>query len=280
MNEPVRLWDSPEAAAAWQRGASLRAASMRLPTEVMLDLAELEPGDRVLDVAAGSGEQSIAAAQRVGPTGSVLATDISGPMLDLAATDATAAGIRNFETLVTNAEDLKLPPVSFDAAISRNGLMFIPDLGRALEAIYAALKPGKRLSAIVWSGRDTNPYTAVPQEVMQQIRPGLLDATGMPKAFALAAPGALESAFEAAGFEDVSVRRVPIERRFPSAAALVHSMRTTFSPMSSVVQSLDPDEQERAWTAVEHAFARFESSDGCVVPGESLVGACRRPFTG
>src|SRR5262249_32443578 len=114
MNEPVRLWDSPEAAAAWQRGASLRAASMRLPTEVMLDLAELEPGDRVLDVAAGSGEQSIAAAQRVGPNGSVLATDISGPMLELAAADAAAAGIRNFETLVTNAEDLKLPPVSFD----------------------------------------------------------------------------------------------------------------------------------------------------------------------
>jgi SAM-dependent methyltransferase len=280
MNEPIRLWDSPEAAAAWQRGASLRAASMRAPTDLMLDLAELQPGYRVLDVAAGSGEQTIAAAQRVGPTGSVLATDISGPMLELAAADATAAGIRHFETLVSNAEDLQLPPVSFDAAISRNGLMFVPDLRRALDAIYAALKPGRRLAAIVWSGRDTNPYTAIPQEIMQQIRPGLLDSTGMPKAFALAAPGALEAAVESAGFEDVTVRRVPIERRFPSAAALAHSMRTTFSPMSSVVQSLNADEQDRAWSAIERGFARFEGRDGCVVPGESLVGACRRPFTG
>jgi SAM-dependent methyltransferase len=253
---------------------------MRAPTDLMLDLAELQPGYRVLDVAAGSGEQSIAAAQRVGPTGSVVATDISGPMLELAAADAAAAGIRHFETLVSNAEDLQLPPVSFDAAISRNGLMFVPDLPRALDAVYAALKPGKRLAAIVWSGRDTNPFTAVPQEVMQQIRPGLLDSTGMPKAFALAAPGALDAAFSGAGFEDITVRRVPIERRFPSAAALVHSMRTTFSPMSSVVQSLSPDEQDRAWDAIERAFSRFESGDGCVVPGESLVGAGRRPFTG
>jgi SAM-dependent methyltransferase len=279
MSEPVRLWDSAEAAAAWQRGASLRAASMRVPTELMLDLARLEPGDRVLDVAAGSGEQSLAAAQRVGPRGSVLATDISAAMLEVAANEARAAGIDSFETLVGNTEELELDPMSFDAAISRNGLMFMPNLGRALGVIYAALKPGKRLAAIVWSTRETNPYTTVPHDVLRDLRPDLLETTGLARAFALAAPGALESALAAAGFEAIQVQRVPIERRFPSAAALVHALRTAFSPVSSIVQALDADTQARAWAAVERGFLPFEGPAGCVVPGETLVGAGQRPIT-
>ena len=279
MSEPVRLWDSPEAAAAWQRGASLRAAWMQVPTELMLDWAELQPGDRVLDVAAGSGEQSLAAAHRVGPTGSVLATDISAAMLDVAAHEARAAGVETLATLVGNAEELELPPLSFDAAISRNGLMFMPNLARALGVIHAALKPGKRLAAIVWSTRERNPYTTVPQDVLLRLRPDLLERSGLARAFALAAPGAFEAALAAAGFEAIQVQRVPIERRFPSAAALVQALRTTFSPVASMVQSLDADTQQRVWAEVERDFRPYDGPAGCVVPGETLVGAGQRPLT-
>jgi SAM-dependent methyltransferase len=276
-SEPVRLWDSPEAAAAWQRGAALRASSMAGPTERMLELAGLKPGDRVLDVAAGTGDQSLAAARRVGPTGSVLATDISASMLEIAAREARAAGLANVETLAVDAEQLSLPAESFDAAISRNGLMFMLDLGRVLGIIRAALKPGGKLAAVVWSVRERNPYTTVPQDVLRRLRPELLDRSGMANAFSLAEPGRLESALAGAGFVDVAVERVPIVRRFDSASALVEQMRGTFSAVSSLLRSLEPAEQERAWAEIERAFGPFEGADGCAVPGESLVGVGARP---
>src|SRR5829696_5131350 len=95
-----------------------RAQSHGLATELMLDLANLQPGNRVLDVAAGSGDQTILAAQRVGPTGYVLATDIAASMLAITDQAARDAGLRNIETRVIDAQQLDLPAGSFDAAIS------------------------------------------------------------------------------------------------------------------------------------------------------------------
>jgi SAM-dependent methyltransferase len=277
MNEPVRLWDSAEAATAWQKGVALRASAMAAPTERMFDLAGLRPGFRVLDVAAGTGDQSLGAAKRVGPMGSVLATDISASMLDIAAREARAVGLGNVETLAVNAEELSLTPASFDAAISRNGLMFMPDLARTLSNIRAALRPGGKLAAIVWSVRERNPYTTVPQDAVRRLQPELLDRSGMANAFSLAEPGQLEAALAGAGFVDVAVECVPIVRRFGSAEALVEQMRGSFSAVSSIMKSLDPAEQDRAWLEIKRAFAPFEGPDGCSVPGESLVGVGTRP---
>jgi len=101
-------------------------------------------GMRVLDVAAGTGDQSILAAQRIGTSGSLLATDISASMLDVAAQAARDAGLSNVETHVSDASALDLPRDTFDAAICRFGLMFVPDLHQALVRVHHALKPGAR----------------------------------------------------------------------------------------------------------------------------------------
>ena len=116
----------------WQRGAAVRGQAFAAATELMLDLAELETGNRVLDVAAGTGEQTLAAARRVGPTGRVLATDIAPGMLEVAAEEARQAGLPNVETRVMDAQSLDLEADAFDAAISRRGLMLIPDHRKAL----------------------------------------------------------------------------------------------------------------------------------------------------
>ena len=118
-----RAWQAAEIAAAHHRTRQRRTQShgpATEATELMLDLADLQPGGRVLDVAAGTGDQTVLAAQRVGPTGYVLATDLAAKMLEIAAQAARDAGLTNVETRVMDAQQLDLAPDSFDAAISRN----------------------------------------------------------------------------------------------------------------------------------------------------------------
>src|SRR5215471_20167017 len=137
-------WGSREAAAEWRRGAAVRAQALGPATELMRDLAKVAAGSRVLDVGAGTGDSTLVAAQRVGPTGHVLATDISASMLEIAAESAGHAGLTNLSTRVADAEHLDLMSDSFDAAISRNCLMLVSDYRRALAEIRRVLKPRDR----------------------------------------------------------------------------------------------------------------------------------------
>src|SRR5438067_933896 len=133
--EGAGTWVSSEAAADWQRGLTARNRFFGPATERILDLLQLQPGDRVLDIGAGAGDTSLAAARRVGLSGAVLATDISATMLETAALAARQADLANVETRVMDAQQLEIPPDSFDAAVSRFALMLVPDIGRALREI-------------------------------------------------------------------------------------------------------------------------------------------------
>jgi ubiquinone/menaquinone biosynthesis C-methylase UbiE len=146
----------------------------------MLDLAGVGPGSRVLDVAAGTGEQSLLAARRVGTSGSVLATDLSAQMLGAAMKSARQAGLANIETRVVDAQELTVPPESFDAVISRLGLMFLPDLPRALLGIHGALRLGGKFAAIVWGPAEHNPIAVTAWAIARrygQLPPGVLTET-------------------------------------------------------------------------------------------------------
>ena len=164
-DEGNRAYGSREAAEAWRRGAATRAQSVGPATETMLDMAKLVIGSRVLDVAAGTGDQTILAALRVGPTGSVLATDIAANMLKMAAAAARQAGLGNVTTRVMDAQQLDVDAESFDVVISRLGLMFVPDLPGALAGIRRALKSGGRLAAIVMGSEEKCRYFALPLEI-------------------------------------------------------------------------------------------------------------------
>src|SRR4051794_4030800 len=141
-------WKSGDVASDWQKGTAAREQALSPVTELMFDLAGVSTGTRVLDLGAGTGNQTVLAAQRAGPGGSVLATDISSPMLDLARKAAVAAGLLNIETRVMDAQDLDLPSGSFDAAIARFSLQLVPDLQRALIEVRRVLKPGGRLAVV------------------------------------------------------------------------------------------------------------------------------------
>jgi ubiquinone/menaquinone biosynthesis C-methylase UbiE len=118
---------------------------------MMLDLAEVRTGSRVLDVAAGTGDQTIMAAQRVGPTGFVLGTDISASMLNLAADLARETGLTNVETRLMDAENIDLDADSFDAVICQLGLMVFSNPVKVLRAMRRVLRQGGKVAALVFS---------------------------------------------------------------------------------------------------------------------------------
>jgi len=180
-------WDSSEAAAQWQCVAAERARFFGPVTERMLDLAHLRIGGRVLDIGAGAGDQALAAARRVGPTGSVLATDISATMLETAAMSARKERLSNVDTHVMDAQMLDLTSDSFDAAISRFALMLVPDIDKALGEIRRVLRRGGRFAAIVF---ENCPYLSIPHAIARRV--GQLTSPPEPFGeFRLAGPGVM-----------------------------------------------------------------------------------------
>jgi SAM-dependent methyltransferase len=160
-------WES--AAEAWNRWGPLVGRWLGAATEAMLDMARVEQGSRVLDVAAGAGEQTLLAARRVGPSGHVLATDISPTILRYAAASAHREGLGNVETRELDGERHDaLPAGSFDAAVSRVGLIYFPDQQRALRGIRHALREGGRFAAVVYSTPDRNPFFALPVGIIRR----------------------------------------------------------------------------------------------------------------
>src|SRR6202142_1512474 len=141
-------WES--AATGWPRGSDLIDRAASGIREGLVEMAGVEPGGRVLDVAAGYGEPSLTAARAAGPEGAGLATDISAEMIAFGRERATAAGLENIEFVQSDAASLDFPEASFDAALSRWGIIFEPDAEAAAARIRGFLKPGGRVAISSW----------------------------------------------------------------------------------------------------------------------------------
>ena len=265
-------WGSREAAGEWRRGAAARLRAFGPATEMMLDLARVGEGSRVLDVGAGAGDAALAAARRVGSGGRVLATDVSASMLEVAAESARQAGLSNVDTRVVDAQRLDLDPGSFDAAICRNCLMLIPDYRQALTGIRRVLRPGGRFAAIVFSTPDRCPYLSLPHAIVFGLGGFPSPAPERFGEFRLAAPGLLEDAFATAGFREISVRAVPARRRFASLGEALQYARGPL-PLRELMARLSRADQERAWAEIERALAQFAGPQGYDSPCELLIGA-------
>ena len=256
---------------AYRRGAAARAQILGPANELMLDLAGVSPGSRVLDVAAGNGEQTVLAARRVGPTGRVLATDIAPPMLEAAAEAAREAGLTNVETRIADAQALDLEPDAFDAAITRMGLMLMPDPAAALASIHRVLRPGGKLAAMVFGPDDQNPSFSVPLDILSRHLGRPSAAQARPGMFALSDRSELERLFDQSGFRDVTVQAIAAPRSYASVQEAANSVRENNPPSRALTAELDEVSRERAWAEIELAFKPFERPDGFEAPGEMLV---------
>jgi SAM-dependent methyltransferase len=269
-------WES--AAEAWHRWGPAIETWLADATGTMLDDVRLGAGSRVLDVAAGAGGQTFAAASRVGPTGHVLATDISPAILDFAASAAAAAGLTNVVTLEADGEHLDaVPDGSFDAAISRVGLIYFPDQHRALTEICRTLRPGGRVSAIVYSTPDRNGFFSIPVGIIRRVAGLPAPGPGLPGPFSLGAPGVAEAAYEKAGLVDVTVTTVPSPVRLSSAAECVLFEQESFGALHQMLSGVSQEARDGAWREIAEALGQFVGPDGFVGPCEMLVVSGTRP---
>jgi ubiquinone/menaquinone biosynthesis C-methylase UbiE len=277
--EPTQTWVSAEAAKRWRLSAAQRQQAVGAITELMLDSIDLRPGQRVLDLAAGTGDTSILVSKLVGPAGSVLAVDISAAMLAEAEKAAGAEGLTNIQMLVSDIVHLDLPPQTFDAAISRFGLMFLTDIVEGLRRIRSALKSGSRLAAAVWSTEAHNPHIHIPLQVAEQLGQAPPEDSPLRRTVSLGRPGAFERALEQAGYVGIMVQAVPIPRQFDSIDAAVSSMRETSTLLRQLFGTLERVQQQHVLNELRQRLAYFSQSpdERCILPGEALLGVASAP---
>jgi ubiquinone/menaquinone biosynthesis C-methylase UbiE len=171
-------------------------------SERVIALAALKPGERVLDVATGTGVAAFLALEKVGPDGRVTATDISQKMVDATREEAARRGATNMTFDRVDAEDLAYADGEFDAALCVLGLMYPADPQRAIEQMQRVVRPGGRVAACVWGKRDRCGWNAVFPIIDARV-----ESDVCPLFFSLGGQGALAYAFERAGLQDLREER-------------------------------------------------------------------------
>ena len=262
--------------AAWRRWTPTLERWYGVATRQMLDLARIQPGQRILDVAAGAGEPAVSAAERVGPGGYVLATDISEGIVELALQVARERGLKQIETCAMDGEKLDLPDASFDVVLCRLGLMYMPHPVTALCEWRRVLRPGGRVAVAVFSTPDRNSWGALPASIIRKRAQLPPPVPGQPGPFSLGTPGVLEGVFRQAGFADPEIRAVPVPHKAASAAEYVRVAREAFGGFNAMMAHLPSQECESVWNEVEDSMRSFESPAEFQVPGECLVGAATK----
>jgi ubiquinone/menaquinone biosynthesis C-methylase UbiE len=276
FKESVRgQWDA--SAKGWNdRSAQIREW-LRGATEAMLDMAEIAPGARVLDVAAGAGDQTLDIAQRVGPGGSVLATDLSPAILEFAEANARRAGYGTVETRVADGEELDIAEAGFDAAVCRLGLMLFPNPAKGLAAMFRVLKPGGMACTLVFGAPAVNPC-------MVALVSTALKHAGLPPRdpylpggiLSLGKPGLIDALFRQAGFEVAGTRSLAAPFRLPSVKDYVDFIRTSGGPILAILGRLNETQRAAAWAEMEEKLNAFNRAGAWEGPHEFLLTAGRR----
>jgi ubiquinone/menaquinone biosynthesis C-methylase UbiE len=259
----------------WDAAANYYENSWRVPLAAaqaaLLEAAAMQPGERVIEAACGSGLVTRAAAAAVGRAGEVLATDLSQNMTELTARDCARLGLDWVSTARMSADDLAVDEGRFDVAICALGLMYVPDPARAVESMRRAVRLGGRVIATVWGERRhcgwAEIFPIVDARVVSEVCP-LFFATG--------APAALRRAFEAAGLNEVREHRHQELLEFENERALLHAMLLG-GPVALAVKRFTPE----VLTEVERAFLASVQQHGATdgryfIPGEFVTVAGRR----
>lgn len=273
-SELRKTWES--AAPGWAKWEHVFAESLSSATDALIDMAGIQPGMRILDLACGAGSQSIQAAMRVGPNGKVIASDISGTMLDNVRRNAARAGLQNIETLECAADELNDAQPPFDASICRLGLMLFPSPPKVLEAVRRVLKLGARFAALVFTTPANNPFMAQPMAILLRNAGKSPPAPGQPGIFALGGDGVLERVMKDSGFADVKMRTVRTLLRLPNASDALQLMREAAGAYRAVVADLSEAEKSKAWSEVHQCLKQFETSGRFETELELIVGSGAR----
>lgn len=268
-------WDA--AAMGWDRHAPAIRAWLRSSTDAMLNMAGVAPGQTVLDVAAGAGDQTLDLAARVGPEGRVVASDISEKILGYAGENAARAGYQTVSTRLADAERLNLDADSFDAAVCRLGLMFLPHPVEGLRQIRHALKPGARFCSMVFAGPDQNPCLSI--LMMTAMRHACLpprDPFQPGGLVSLGRSGAIDALFLEAGFQAVATTRIDAPFRMPTTQHYLAFINDAAGPILKILAPLSDEQKAAAFADMAEQLDAFQTPDGWVGPNTLLLTVGRK----
>ncbi len=268
-------WDS--AAQGWDQHSSLIRAWLEPATAAMLDAVRLAPGQSVLDLAAGAGDQTLDLARRVGPTGRVLAVDVSEAILKLAAEKVRAAGLFQVRFAQADAQALSPEMHGFDAVVCRLGLMFCQQPLLALKQAHAALAAGGRLAALVFAGPAQNPCITATLAIAQRHAGVAACAPATPGGLlSLGNPQLMTTLMTQAGFTEIEVQALSAPFWTARCEDYVDFVRSAGSPVIELLKPLPAAAREAAWQDITEQLRSFTTPHGWVGPNELLLCVGRR----
>ena len=236
----------------------------------LVDIVPPPHGGNVLDVATGPGGVAVEAARRVGPAGSVLATDFIPDWASHVAETAAEAGVSNVSFATMPAAALTVPDATFDVVYCQFGLMFMPDPVAALREMRRVLRPGGWLGLAVWSVPEKVGIFLIPRIVASVLPPP--EDTPLPSPLSMGAPGLLESLVAEAGFHDIQVHLVTRHYEVPDPVAEWQRWSADpDSPIGQGVRALLPRERQRLHDEVVAALESFRNGESIQVPSEAIV---------
>jgi SAM-dependent methyltransferase len=233
-----------------------------LVNEWLVDRAGPQPGETVLDVAAGTGDLGLLAAERVGDQGKVISTDFAPEMVDAARRVGEASGARNVEFRVMDAERMDLEDDSVDRVVCRWGYMLMADPAQALRETRRVLRAEGALAFAVWATPDRNPWAAVPG--MTLVQRGHLpppDPTA-PGIFALGVPERIRELVTGAGFAEPEIEEIAFDFTYADADDVWDALVRLAGPLARAVNVLPDDEREATRAAILENVASYRNEDG------------------
>lgn len=253
-------WDysSPHYEKGWQR--QLWPAQERL-----LEMADIQPGEHVLDVSCGTGLVTFPIAESVGPDGAVTGIDLSEGMIELAADIAGEKGIDHVDFRHMDAEELDLPAGTFDVGINSLGMMYYPDPDKATKELYRVLKPGGRALCLVWGRRSECGWAEIFPIVDERVNTDVC-----PLFFQLGTGENLAHSFKAAGFSEVTSERFTVDLHYDSdEEAIIGAFLG--GAVALAYRKFDEETKEEAHAEYINSIQPFQNGDGYDIPGEFVI---------
>lgn len=257
-------------AAGWARWSDHLDRMARPVTDWLLARLDPQPGETVLELAAGTGDVGYEAARRLGPEGRLITSDFSAQMLEHARRRAEQLGVDNAEFRVIDAERIDLEDDSVDAVLCRYGYMLMADPAAALRETRRVLRPGGRAVFAVWGAPERNPWGGVLGRIL--VERGVLPppGPGQPGIFALGDPERLRALVAGAGFDEIVVEELSFALDYGDAASHWEFIVTAAGAVAGILAALPEDERESIREELETRLEPLVAEGGYPLPALSL----------
>jgi ubiquinone/menaquinone biosynthesis C-methylase UbiE len=270
-------WTRDETVAAWRKWHKEIAAFTRGATEALLNEANIQPGQSVLDLASGVGDPALSIASKVGPFGRVTATDLGPDMMSLAAELAAGQNLHNIEFREAAAESLPFSDATFNLVTCRFGAMFFPDLHKALVECRRVLKPGGKIVFIVWGVRE-QPFTSTTVGVLLKYVQAPEADPDAPSMFMFGVRGRFQSALEHAGYQNAREEHLTVPGRWSGPLEDYWTQFTEVAaPFRPLLAQLSPQKLAEVRAEVLTGLQKFVQDGQLAIPLQIVLASATRP---